>query len=247
MEWARSSHFLEDLLGGRRGPKGKRLKKIIVFDVNETLLDLRALDPIFAQVFGDAALRPMWFAQMLQIAFVGTITGAYVDFTSAQHAALSMIAARRGIELKDGDSDRIVGAMSHLPAYPEVNPALLRLIDAGFRLAALTNSVPEVAEAQLINAGLHSSFEQILSADEVRRLKPAPEPYRMAAQRFGTDPGGICLVAAHSWDISGALEAGCSAAFVARPGMVLSPIGKQPAIVGRDILEVAEQIIQRDP
>lgn len=222
------------------------MNKIIVFDVNETLLDLRALDPIFQQVFGDTELRPMWFSQMLQLAFVGTITGGYVDFTSAQHAALSMLAARRGIELKDGDSDRIVGGMSHLPAYPEVGRALRMLVDAGFRLGALTNSVHEVAEAQLINAGLRSSFEHVLSADEVRRLKPAPEPYRMAAQRFGTDPSGVCLVAAHSWDISGALEAGCSAAFVARPGMVLSPIGKQPEIVGRDIHEVAEQIIQRD-
>jgi 2-haloacid dehalogenase len=222
------------------------MQKIIVFDVNETLLDLRALDSIFEQIFGDAALRPMWFSQMLQVAFVGTITGSYVDFTSAQHAALSMLAARRGIQLKDGDSDRIVGAMSHLPAYSEVGPALLLLVDAGFRLAALTNSVNEVAEAQLTNAGLRSSFEQVLSADEVRRLKPAHEPYQMAAQHFATDPSGVRLVAAHSWDISGALEAGCSAAFVARPGMVLSPIGKQPEIVGRDIQEVAEQIIQRD-
>jgi 2-haloacid dehalogenase len=51
------------------------------------------------------------------------------------------------------------------------------------------------------------------------------------------------LVAAHSWDVSGAMAAGCKAAFVARPGMVISPIGRQPDIVGADIAEVVEQIL----
>jgi hypothetical protein len=36
------------------------------------------------------------------------------------------------------------------------------------------------------------------------------------------------------------------AAFVARPGMVLSPLGAAPDIVGSDLTEVAELIIERD-
>lgn len=35
-----------------------KIKKLIVFDVNETLLDLKALDPQFEQIFGDASIRP---------------------------------------------------------------------------------------------------------------------------------------------------------------------------------------------
>ena len=54
------------------------------------------------------------------------------------------------------------------------------------------------------------------------------------------------LVAAHSWDIAGALSAGCQAAFVARPGMVLSPLGRGPAIIGPDLASVADQIIAAD-
>ena len=222
------------------------MQRIIAFDVNETLLDLRALDPIFQRVFGDAAFRPSWFSQMLQVAFVCTITGRYVDFTTAQYAALRMLAARRGIDLGDADADGIVGTMSRLPAYPEVHTALRQLVDAGFRLAALTNSVKTVAEAQLTNSGIRNCFEQVLSADQVRRLKPAPEPYLLVAEQFATSITTIRMVAAHAWDIAGALEAGCLAAFVARPGMVLSPVGPQPDIVGQDLQEVAEQIVQRD-
>jgi 2-haloacid dehalogenase len=56
----------------------------------------------------------------------------------------------------------------------------------------------------------------------------------------------VRLVAAHSWDIAGALAAGCQAAFVARPGMVLSPLGGPPGIIGPDLAAVAEQIISID-
>jgi 2-haloacid dehalogenase len=168
---------------------------VLAFDVNETLLDLRALDRHFERVFGDPSLRQMWFAQMLQLAFVGIATGEYTDFTTSQHAALRMLAARRGVDLAADDADAIVGQMSELPAHPDVEPALDRLRGAGYRLATLTNSVAPVAEAQLTHAGIRAYFERALSADAVRRLKPAPEPYRMAAEELGVAQGDICLVA----------------------------------------------------
>lgn len=54
------------------------------------------------------------------------------------------------------------------------------------------------------------------------------------------------LVAAHGWDVSGALAAGCEAAFVARPGMVPSPLGPRPDVIGADLAEVAAQILARN-
>ena len=63
------------------------MPRVVAFDVNETLLDMRALDPLFERAFGDAAVRGQWFGQMLQLAFVGGLTGRYVDFSAAQRAA----------------------------------------------------------------------------------------------------------------------------------------------------------------
>lgn len=219
---------------------------VIAFDVNETLLDLRALDAPFEARLGDAALRPQWFAQMLQLAFVGGLTGQYVDFTTAQRAALVMVSERAGVPLGADDVDGLVALMSSLPPHPEVPGALAALARTSLRLVALTNSVQAVAEAQLASAGLDGYFEAIMSADEVAHLKPAPQPYLEVAERCGVPIGQVRLVAAHSWDVAGALGAGCQAAFVARPGMVLSPLGRRPGIIGPDLASVAGQIIATD-
>ena len=152
------------------------MARVCVFDVNETLLDLRALDAHFARVFGDAGVRQVWFAQMIQSALVATVTNAYSDFGTTGGAALDMIAARRGIALASADRAQILGGMRTLPAHPEVAESLARLQHAGLRLATLTNSTLAVATEQLTHAGLADFFEQILSADMVQRLKPAPEP-----------------------------------------------------------------------
>lgn len=219
------------------------MARVCVFDVNETMLDLRALDPHFQRAFGDAGLRQQWFAQFIHNAFVATITDRYQPFGAIGAAALEMIAARRRVTLSPADRTAILSGINTLPPYPEVHAALERLRSAGFRLASLTNSTAEVAMAQLTHAGLADLFEKILSADEVRRLKPAPEPYRYAAQEMGVDVGQLRLIAAHAWDIAGALSAGCAAAFVARPGMVLDPLVQRPDIVGADLREVVEHIL----
>ncbi len=218
---------------------------VCVFDVNETLLDLAALDSHFERVFGDAGVRRLWFSQLLQSALVTSVLNDYADFGAIGRAALTMIASRQGIVLSDGDRQTIVGAVRELPPHRDVHEGLERLRSAGFRLAALTNSTAEVAEAQITNAGLRDYFEQVLSADTVHRLKPAPEPYRMAAKCLGIDVGGMMLVAAHDWDVAGAMRVGCAAAFVARPGMVPNPLFETPDIVGIDLMEVAEQILDR--
>ena len=219
------------------------MARVCVFDVNETLLDLGSLDPLFERVFGDAGVRRSWFQQVLQSAFMATITGAYSDFGTIGAAALEMTAEREGVRLSEEDTKSILGGMRELPPHPEVPAALDLLRDSGLRLAALTNNTAAVAEAQLENAGLSDRFEKILSAETVRRLKPAPEPYHAAAGALGVEASGVRLVAAHSWDVAGAMRAGCAAAFVARPGMVLDPLAERPDVVGADLSEVAALIV----
>ncbi len=152
------------------------MARVLVFDVNETLLDLTALRDPFARAFGDAAPLGEWFARLLHASLVATLTDSYEEFASIGRGTLEAVAARRGLDLPDADRDAILGTMLRLPAHPEVPDALSRLRSAGFPLATLTNSSPEMARAQLEHAGILELFGQVLSVEEVRRYKPAPEP-----------------------------------------------------------------------
>lgn len=218
------------------------MPRIIVFDVNETLLDVSALEPHFIRVFGDARMVREWFSTLLLYSEVATLAGPYADFPAIGRAALDMTAMSRGVQMSDEDRDRILESMLTLPAHPDVPAGLQRLSNAGFRLVALTNSSPTAVNAQLSNAGISAWFERAFSVESVRRFKPAPEPYRFVARELGVETGGLRMVAAHAWDIVGAMRAGCAAAFVARPGKVLYPLGPQPDIIGPDLRVVADHI-----
>ncbi len=222
------------------------MARVCVFDVNETLLDLGALDPHFERVFGDASVRQVWFGQFLTSWLTAMVTGMYREFGTIGGTALEMVAERQGVELSDEDKQQILGGIQELPPHPVVEESLGRLREAGLRLATLTNSTQRVADAQIDNSGLRGYFDQVLSADTVQRLKPAPEPYRMAADSLGVEVGQVRLVAAHAWDVAGAMQAGCRAAFVARPGMVLNPLFERPDVVGADLRKVADGILEAE-
>jgi 2-haloacid dehalogenase len=127
------------------------VSEVVVFEFNETLLDLAALDPSLEHVFGDASARQQWFTQVLQSALVVTVIDGYVDSGTIGAAALEMMADRRAISLSADDRAAIHGDMLTLPPHPEVSESLAPLCHAGFRLATLTNSTEQVARAQLTN------------------------------------------------------------------------------------------------
>jgi len=215
----------------------------IVFDVNETLLDLSALDSTFAEHFGDASARRLWFSQTLQSALLSNVLEEYRDFGVMAAAALEIVAARSAVTLSAEATREILEGLRALPAHAEVPAALARLKESGYRLATLTNSSPAMLHDQLKHSGLLDLFEANLSVEKVRCFKPARVVYAMAAAELGEDPSDLLLVAAHNWDTTGALRAGWQAAFVQRTGMVLGPLDMTPQIIGRDLNDVAEKLI----
>jgi len=221
-------------------------QRIIVFDVNETLLDVGALAPQFQRLFGNSGVAQEWFSNVVLYSQVVTIAGPYVDFGTIARAAVDMTGAAHGVSLAPGDRDAILRGLVSLPPHADVRDGLQTLRAAGFRLVTLTNSAPTAVEQQLKNAGIGEYFERSFSVDAVRRFKPAAEVYRLVATELQVAPSQLRLVAAHAWDVLGAIRAGCAAAFVARPGKALFPLADRPDIVGPDVRNVADQIVKRD-
>jgi 2-haloacid dehalogenase len=224
----------------------QRRNTILVFDVNETLLDIAALAPQFTRLFGRAEILHEWFSTVVLYSQVSNIAGPYAEFGTIARAALEMTAAAHGVSLPAAARDNILKGLVTLPAHPDVRPGLDKLRAAGFRMVTLTNSAPAAVEQQLTNAGLNGYFERRISVDAVRRFKPAAEVYQLAAQELAVQPSNLRLIAAHAWDVLGALRAGCRAAFVARPGKALYPMADRPDIVGATVTAVADQVINVD-
>jgi 2-haloacid dehalogenase len=226
------------------GPQTRR--RILVLDVNETMLDITALEPHFTRVFKSGDVLREWFSTVLLYSNVATVAGPYADFGAIGGAALDMTAAARGATLSADDRNTILTGMRTLPPFKDVRPGLERLRQSGFRLVTLTNSAPAMVEQQLKTAGLTDLFERAFSVDAVKRFKPAPEPYRYVARQLDVATSDLRMIAAHAWDIVGALQAGCAAAFVARPGKSLYPLGPKPDIVAQDLIDAADRILAVD-
>jgi 2-haloacid dehalogenase len=216
----------------------------LVFDVNETLLDLQVLDPTFERVFGDAAVRRQWFGLVLRNAMTLTLTAAYQDFISVAAASLDMIADQHRVTISQDDRDHIRHTMANLPPHADVLPNLQRLKEAGFRMAALTNSPPAAATQQLTHAAIAPLLDAIMTVEQVAKFKPAREVYEMAAATLGVTTNKILMVAAHDWDIAGAMAAGCKGALLLRPAMVANPLFPKPAIVESDFARLTDRIIE---
>src|SRR5687767_6196797 len=142
------------------------MPRVIVCDVNETLLDIGALEPHFEQTFGDGRVLQEWFANVLLYSEVATLAGPYSDFASIGGASLDMVASARGITLSAADRSRILQGMLTLPAHPDVRDGLQTMRDAGLRLVTLTNSAPAAVQLQLANADLASFFERSFSVED---------------------------------------------------------------------------------
>ena len=220
---------------------------VIVFDVNETLIDITTLEPLFERIFGDAAVMREWFAQLILYSEAVTLSGLYVTFGELAAGVLRMTGEIRQRTVGETDIAELKVLLQTMPPHAGVAEALIRLKTEGFRLVTLTNSPPGQGSGPLDKAGLAEHFEHMFSVDAVRKFKPAAEVYQMVADALAVELADLCLVAAHAWDTLGAQAVGCAGALVTLPGnAVLHVPGlPEPDIVARDITDVADKIIRQ--
>lgn len=219
------------------------MSKALLFDVNETLLDLGQLTPLFTRIFRDKTVQQLWFDELLHSSLVCNLTDSYTPFGTLAGSALTKIAQMVNTSITEKAQNEIIGHVRKLPPHPDIIENLNRLQSAGFRLATLTNSSKDMLADQLSHAGIDHFFELQLSVDEVERFKPAPEPYHMAAKRMKVKPEETIMVAAHDWDIQGAMAAGYKGAYIARKQKPYNNSYQKPDISGLDLFEVSDAIL----
>ncbi|MFT7338769.1 MAG: 2-haloacid dehalogenase [Marinobacter maritimus] len=224
-----------------------KFPQIIVFDVNETLLDITTLEPLFDRVFSDKRILREWFAQLILYSQTMTLSDIYIPFGDLGVGTLRMVADIHQVTIEESDIAELKERMSTMPAHPDVIPALTRLRDAGFRMVTLTNSASGASPTPMDKAGLSHFFERTFSVETTSKFKPSPETYRLVAKELSVETSDLCLVACHLWDTIGAQAAGCRGAFLTRSGNAMLPLSGVPIpdIVASELTVLADQIIGR--
>ena len=216
--------------------------KVIFFDVNETLLDMKKVQDSVAEALdGKRELLSLWFSTMLHYSLVDTTTERYHGFADIGVAALQMVAKTNDIELsEEAAREAIVTPLRSLPAHPDVKEGLRSLKEQGFRIISFTNSSNKGVQTQFENAGLIELFDERLSVEDKKVYKPALASYRWAMEKVGVIPEDCMMVAAHGWDIAGIKASGMSGVFVTRPGKTTYPLAIAADKEVATITELAE-------
>ncbi|OBH62697.1 haloacid dehalogenase, type II [Mycobacterium colombiense] len=222
---------------------------VLVFDVNETLLDIESIAPLFGELFGDERMLREWFAQLVMYSMSITLAGNYVTFPVLGQGVLRMLGDIYQVNVTENDAERLRTALLTMPAHPDAADGLAALRDNGFRLATLSNSPPNPdGPTALQHSGLAGFFEHQLSVDARGVFKPSPAVYRYASETLGVAPADCMMVAAHVWDTIGAQNVGFGGALITRRGNAPLPVDglPQPNIVAKDLRGLAERLGSRD-
>jgi 2-haloacid dehalogenase len=220
---------------------------VLIFDVNETLIDIESMKPLFKRVFGDECVLREWFGQLILYSMTLTLSGLYKDFFSLGQGLFEMLGATHKVKVKPGDIEALKEGLLTMPAHADVKTGLEQLKDAGFRMVTLTNSPPiKGGKTPLENAGLADFFERQFSVEAARAYKPAQVLYHMVAQELEAPPSACCMIAAHVWDTIGAQSAGMAAGLLTRPGNAPLLVRglPQPNVVAPDLPALAAKVIQ---
>lgn len=88
---------------------------LIVFDVNETLLDLQTMEPTFQRIFGDKRDMRLWFANFIMYSAALTVAGCCAPLTDIGAAVMKMLADTQGIKIDDADKQELKETFSTMP------------------------------------------------------------------------------------------------------------------------------------
>ena len=224
-----------------------KLPPLVLLDVNETLLDLAGLDPVFTAAFGSAEWRTAWFQANLALAMKNTEAGEYHDFGFTGRQALATLAKERGQDVPTDFADKLSAAIQTLPLHPDV-PEGIRLLRAdGYRVGVLANNQGAILTAQLRHAGIFNDLDAVLSADNVRQLKPGQRAYEYALRETGAEAHETWMVAAHVWDVRGAMAAGLRGAYLSRLSAWPKDQKPAPEVNAATLPEAAKAVLNLAP
>ncbi len=203
----------------------------VVFDAYGTLFNVASPVEKLASEIGDKAteLGRLWRQKQLEYTWLRSLMGVHADFWHVTRDALDYVLAE--LDINDpGLADELMTLYLKLDAYDDVATSLAAVKARGKRLAILSNGSPSMLEAIVRHAGLDTSFEHVISVEDVGVYKPSRRVYRLAMQKFHLqDAPSVCFVSANTWDAQAAAAFGFQVVRIARKAVRDDNLPGKPA------------------
>jgi 2-haloacid dehalogenase len=222
------------------GRAPERRPRVVLVDVFETMLRVDALRARFVDVGRPEHECDLFFARTLRDGMALTLTGPAPPFAQVARSALR---TTTGHGLSEEALDHVLAGFRELPPHADVEPALMALARARVPAFAFTHGDPVVASAALDRAGLRTYLREVLSTQDIGVFKPLPGAYHWACQQVETAPDRVALLAAHSWDVHGALRAGLVGAFTTRLEGAVPDVVDRPHVAGERLDDVVIRLL----
>jgi len=180
--------------------------KAVFFDLFGTLLPLAPLDVACEAIAPGRGgeLSKAWRARQLELSWLRTIMGTWVDFDEVTRDGLDAALDELDIAVGTDDRRRLAAAFQTLPLAAGAADVLAGLRAAGAQTGILTNAATGTLRAVAARTGLERLTDHLLSVDPVRAFKPHPSVYRLATDATGLPPASIGFVTGNGWDAAGA-------------------------------------------
>jgi 2-haloacid dehalogenase len=212
----------------------------LVFDAYGTLYDVHSVMRRCETCFPGkgAALSQLWRAKQLEYTWQRSLMQRYVPFSTVTREALAYSCAALGLELGP-HAETLMAEYLRLAAFPEVSVALARL---PMKKAILSNGSPDMLEPLVRHSGLR--LDAVLSVDELKVYKPAPQVYELAVRRLGVAKHEIGFISSNCWDALGARSYGFRVYWINRTGAPVDRLGFTPDAQLRSLAELTDEVLR---
>jgi 2-haloacid dehalogenase len=206
-----------------------------VFDAYGTLYDVHSVAARCESYWPGkgASVSQLWRAKQLEYTWQRSLMRRYEPFSSVTRAALSYACAALRLELEGAQVDALMEEYTRLALYPEARAALSRLKG---KKAILSNGSPDMLLPLVENSAL--PFDAVMSVDDVKVFKPAPEVYELAVRRLRTE--SVAFISANCWDALGAKSYGFTVYWINRARAPIDRLGFEPDAVLTSLDEVLQ-------
>jgi len=225
--------------------------KLIAFDAYGTLFDVYSMGALAEVLFprNGVALALMWRDRQIEYTRLVTMSDPnpsgskhYIPFWDLTIRSLRYVCKRMDLELSAANEKRLMDQYAKLTGFADSLSVLKAIKEKGIATAILSNGSREMLATVVESNGLKPYLDQVVTVEEVRLFKTAPQAYELLLQAFPVQKNEVLFVSSNAWDALAAKWFGYDVFWVNRLGHPFEEIGEKPNYEGKSLSEVLETL-----